>query len=493
MVKLDRNHLQLMFVSFTTTCLVIMNAGNVTFASTSLPLAQQLNSYLEQEPILNGAMVGIHIRRAETGEVLYDHLGSTRLTPASNLKLYTAVTALKVLGPDYRFVTEVLMDGPVEKGVLKGNVYIRGGGDPTLQLSNLTHFATVVKNLGIHTVEGDIVGDDRRYDGQRYSIDMPWSDEETYYGAEVSALNLSPDEDFDAGTVRLEVRPGPKVGSHASFTVTPNSSLLSIVNEVRTVENDQKGDLKFSRDHGTNDIHLTGSINLKSDKQVEWVSVGDVTTFTTSLFAEEMQKQGVTITGEAKVGVVPPDAQSVMSHPSITLRELMIPFMKQSNNGHAEVLVKEMGKVVDGRGTFAAGLKVMENILPTYGVDMSQQVIRDGSGISHVNLIRPVDVTSLLVQVKKEPWFPVFYDSLPVSGLKGKRLGGTLKNRLKTEGTKGRIHAKTGTVSTVSGISGYVQTKTQGEYVFSLLINHVLDEDQAKHAEDRLLEILANQ
>lgn len=456
-------------------------------------LSQQLDSFINEEPLFAGAMVGVSIRNQQTGELIYDHLGSTRLRPASNLKLFTAASALEVLGENYTFSTKLFVNGRVEKGVLKGDVILQGGGDPTLQQADLQAFAQSLKEIGIKRIGGQIVGDDTRYDDIRYSIDMPWSDEEAYYGAEISALTLSPDQDYDAGTVALEVKPAKKVGEKVSFTMRPDNTYVQIVNKAVTSAKDSKEDLTFSRDHSTNTITISGQIPQGATSESEWIAVFHASKFVVHLFEEELKKVGIKVDKGYRLGVTPSHARLVNEHKSITLRELLLPFMKLSNNGHGELLVKEMGKVIKGKGSFEAGLAVMNEKLTPFGMEFANQVIRDGSGISHVNLIQPNEITKLLFSIQSKSWFPSYYRALPVSGAKEKLIGGTLRYRMKQEPLVGNVVAKTGTLTTVSSISGYVKTRSEANLIFSILINNVMDEEKAKKVEDRMISILANQ
>src|SRR5699024_1646507 len=143
---------------------------------------------------------------------LPSYLGETRLRTASNMKILTSIAAVETLGADHRFKTEVAIDGTLESNVLNGNVYIKGYGDPTLLKEDLEQFAKELKAYGIHTIKGNIFGDDTWYDDVRLSQDLNWSDESNYTGAQVSALTLSPNEDYDTGTIIVEVSPGLKVG-----------------------------------------------------------------------------------------------------------------------------------------------------------------------------------------------------------------------------------------------------------------------------------------
>lgn len=483
--------LSLLFTSFLPT--VTVNAPHVKANSQSSVVNQQLDAFIKNEPFFSGAMVGVSIRSQQSGELLYDHFGSMRLRPASNLKLLTAASALEVLGENHSFSTKLFVDGSIEKGVLKGDLILQGGGDPTLQVEDLQAFAQKVKDKGIQTIRGQVVGDDTRYDDIRYSIDMPWSDEEAYYGAEISALTLSPDQDYDAGTVALEVKPAKKVGERASFTMRPENTYIHVVNEAVTGAKDSMEDLTFTRNHATNTITISGHIPQGAPSESEWVAVSNASLFVVHLFEEELKKAGIKVDKGYRLGVTPSHASIISEHQSISLSELLLPFMKLSNNGHGELLMKEMGKVVKGTGSFEDGLTVMKEKLTPLGVEFANQVIRDGSGISHVNLVRPNDLTKLLYSIQSKSWFPSYYRALPVAGAKEKLVGGTLRFRMKEAPLVGNVVAKTGTLTTVSSISGFVKTKSKGTLIFSILINNVLDEEMAKKVEDRMIAILANQ
>lgn len=452
------------------------------------PLQSQIEQILQTEADLKGAVIGISVRSAKTGDVQYDYNGNTRLKPASNMKLTTAAVALSVLGENYTFQTEVRTDGMIKGRTLKGNLYLIGRGDPTLREEDFNQLASEIKGLGITRIEGNLIGDDSWYDDVRFSPDMIWSDEDDYYGAQISALTASPDKDYDAGTVVIDVEPGKMIGDPAIISLVPQTKYVHVVNHVTTVTPEEKAKVTIKRLHGTNTVMVEGMIPLKSIRKREFVGIWEPTGYALDLFRLALERHGITVSGNVTRGKST-KSQRLAVHHSPTLAVLMVPFLKLSNNVHAEILVKELGRKGTGQGSWKNGLRVVKNELRKFGVDSDVLVLRDGSGISHINSLTVNELTKLLYQVQGKPWFKTFYDSLPVAGKKDKLVGGTLRKRM----AHLDVHAKTGTLTTVSSISGYVKIKSGETVIFSILINNILNEDKGKIIEDKLVEIIANQ
>ncbi|WP_066096643.1 D-alanyl-D-alanine carboxypeptidase/D-alanyl-D-alanine endopeptidase [Neobacillus novalis] len=472
--------------------MVIIPCGQVTAKNDREKMVQQLNQLIKNEPDLQGAIAGVSIRSDASGEIIYDHQGDVRLRPASNLKLLTAAAALNILGEDYSFPTEILTDGTMKKKILQGNLFIKGKGDPTLLKSDFDKMAAELQEIGIKKITGDLVGDDSWYDDVRYSFDLPWSDETTHYGAQISALTASPTTDYDAGSVMVMVKPGTKIGDKPVVEITPKTNYVKIVNHAATVPDDGKKEINIVRIHATNTITIEGTIPHKSMGEKDWISVWDPTRYALTLMKQSLSEQGITVTGKIKSGLVPDSAKILATHRSMPLSELLVPFMKLSNNGHAEMLMKEMGKVVKGEGSWEKGIEVLETEIAKWGLNPKTMVIRDGSGVSHVDLIPANQVSQLLFAVKKEKWFSSFIYSLPVAGAREKMVGGTLRNRLKDPEVQGKVQAKTGTISTVSSLSGYLETKSGQKLIFSILLNNLMDDEKGKKIEDRIVQLLAN-
>lgn len=445
---------------------------------------EKLNALIRQQPHLYGAMAGVSIRCGNRGVKLYDYCGDVRLHPASNMKLFTSATALSVLGEKHTFKTQLLIDGEVYCNTLHGNLYIKGKGDPTLLPIDFQRFAVTIYKKGIHFITGDVIADDGWYDDIRLSQDMMWSDEHHYYGAQISALTVSPDTDYDAGTVIVEVTPATSVGKKPRINVTPETTYIRFDNHAVTGPSYAEENIQVIRKHGRNILIIEGTIPLTSKTIKEWIAVWEPTLYALDVFEHALKKQNISWTGKTRVGRTPLHAKQLAQHQSMPLADLLIPFMKLSNNSHGEVLIKEMGKVCQREGSWKKGLETLINQLSRWGINQHTLSIRDGSGISHVNLIPANEITLLLYAIQREAWFPSFLKSLPVSGMNCRMVGGTLSNRLHGLAVK----AKTGTIHGVSTLSGYVKTENNRELIFSILLNNLLNEDDGPRIEDQIVE-----
>jgi serine-type D-Ala-D-Ala carboxypeptidase/endopeptidase (penicillin-binding protein 4) len=451
-------------------------------------MEERLEDYLAGEERLQGAVAAIHIADAETGKTLYEQHADVRMRPASNMKLLTAAAVLHELGPSHQFQTKVATDGLIKNGKLEGNLYLIGQGDPSLTYKDLQQLTIQLQNLGIHHISGDIIADDTWFDQERYSEDTTWKDESAYYGAAISALTVSPDEDHDTGTVKIEV--STDSSSHTpAIRTTPATDYITVRNHAVIVGEQEETDLDIIRTHGKNEIVISGSI-AKGEKEQEWVAVWEPTAYALHLFADYLTEAGISWKGTAKTGAAPSQSQTLLNRESAPLEELLLPFMKLSNNGHAEMFLKQIGRN-EKRGNWPDGIEEMERyLIKQLQLPVEQMVIRDGSGLSHANGITARQLTTLLINVQKASWFPSFKRSLPIAGEPERLLGGTLRSRFTDSGLTGNVTAKTGTLTGVSSLSGYMKTITGEQLVFSIVLNGLLDEEDGPVIEDHLLKLV---
>ena len=443
----------------------------VTAASTIWYEIDQLLS----DKRLKGALVGVIIADVETGSILYEHASQTRLLPASNQKILTSTVALDVLGPDYKFKTTVASDGEVRNGTLNGNIYLKGGGDPTLLATDCVNLAKKISATGIERIRGSVIADDSWFDSQRLGDGWEWNDESYYYGAQISALTVSPDTDYDAGSVIVSVSPG-NIGESPMISLNPQTDYVKLVNEAVTVNQETEDDdpITIERDHGSNTVRVQGSISHGSMPVQEWIAVWNPTYYALNIFEKALKQENIEFVSSPMISKMPENATELISHESIPLSALLIPFLKLSNNGHAEILAKSIGREVVGHGTWRAGLSTIAKHIGKRGVDVETVRIVDGSGLSTGNLISPESITRLLLAVRNASWFNNWYDALPVAGDSRRFVGGTLSNRMVNTIAANNVHAKTGSLNGVSTISGYLTDAGGRDVVFSMMFNNYI-------------------
>lgn len=423
---------------------------------------------------LAGAQVSVTVRDAPTGDVLYAHNAAARLIPASNQKLLIAAAAFAILGPEYRFRTAVLTAGRLQNGVLEGNLYLKGTGDPTMLASRYADLAGALAARGIRSVRGRLVADDSWFDDVRLGPDWSWDDEAFAFAAQVSALTVAPDEDFDAGTVIVDVHPGLAEGTPGRVILTPATQYLKIINRVKTGAAGSPATMSVDRQHGANTIVLTGSIPLGTERIRRWVSVWEPTAYAAEVFLGALAHHGVRVDGRTTFGSTPLLATELAAIESMPLGQLSVSFLKLSNNGIAEILIKAMGRRMADEGSWRAGLQVAADYLVRRGADLRDIRLRDGSGLSRLNLITTRELTKLLIDVQREPWFGYFYDALPIAGVSQRLIGGTLRSRMSGTPAQGNLRAKTGSLTGVSALSGFVTSAGRNRFVFSSLINNFI-------------------
>jgi D-alanyl-D-alanine carboxypeptidase/D-alanyl-D-alanine-endopeptidase (penicillin-binding protein 4) len=331
-----------------------------------------------------------------------------------------------------------------------------------------------VKSTGIRRITGRLVADDTWFDANRLGRDWAVDDEPQSYAAPISALTVAPDTDYDPGAVVVEARPGPAAGRPAALSVVPAVGDVTLVNRTTTGPAGAPNTLVFTREHGTNRFVVTGAIPLGAAASRDYMAVWNPTSYAATLFRAALLRHGVQIGRSVVDGATPADARTLAQRDSMTLGELLVPFLKLSNNMHAEVLLKAMGRATSGQGTWAAGLAAASGALAALGVDMTVQRQVDGSGLSRQDLLTNHQITTLLLAVRAEPWFPVWYEALPIAGATDRMVGGTLRSRMVGTPAAGNVHAKTGTLTGVSALSGYVTDATGRTLVFSMINNNSL-------------------
>lgn len=463
-------------------------------------LVRSIDGILSQ-PTLAQAWVGV---RVETlgGELLYDANGSKLMVPASNMKIITAAAGLELLGPDFTWETKVWLDAwdeaaPTDRSwlvgelpaTLSGNIYLQGGGDPTLLQEDLERVARELHNRGLRRILGDLVYDDSFFDAVRRGPGWEWDYLDAYYAAPVSGLSLSPDRDYDANTLRVSVYPGAALFDPALVTLSPSLVDVEVINEATTAGSSADGSITL-RWRDTRTLVVSGYTPHGKGPTNAWIAVEDPSPLVAGVFRRALENAGIEVRGEVVPGRVSGSTVMVSLHRSMTLAQLLVPFMKLSNNGHAEVILKTLGRKFRSQGSWSAGRAMIESFLRDVVRVPGTFQISDGSGLSRKNLITPEQIVAVLRYMADRPNFQYFYNSLPVAGARDRLVGGTLRTRLLGTPAANNARAKTGSLNNVSTLSGYVDTPSGEKLLFSIMLNHAVGVPSTTY-QDTLVNVLA--
>ncbi|MFB6273517.1 MAG: D-alanyl-D-alanine carboxypeptidase/D-alanyl-D-alanine-endopeptidase [Salinibacter sp.] len=495
--------------------LVLLMWGATTAAAQFAPEVQSARTTLQE--VVNdtieadrysGAHWGIEVTNLESGRTLFRHNPNHLFTPASNTKLLTTAAALRRLGPSYRYETGLYVDGPVRNGVLHGNLIVRGSGDPTIggyqQRKNPTavfrDWADSLKAAGITHIDGDIIGDDDPFSDVPLGEGWSWNDVPYSYAAEINGLV------FNNNAIDLEVR-GRWPGAPGQITWTPfETDFVRVRNQTRTVPQDSSSDEEYDRPFSKNIFTVRSRVH-PDETQEETLTVTEPTCYFTHVLRTVLQQEGISVRGRGvDVDDMPIDphyaadsVRQVATYRSPPLRQVVRTMNHESQNLYAEQLLRTLA-IVNRPDTTSEELTVgssdlgalaTRRELAEVGIDTSRVQMVDGSGLSRKNYLSPRAMTHLLeaMWVDAEPALrSAFYESLPVGGTEG-----TLEYRYK-DGAAARknVHAKTGTLSGVSALSGYVKTGQGTPLSFVIFCNHHMAEtDAVRAAQDAIVNALA--
>lgn len=437
-----------------------------------------------RDPSLARAHVGLVVQVAETGRILFERAPHRRFVPASNTKIVTGAVALHQLGADHRWETRLVATGPISDGTLRGDLWVVGGGDPLLDREDLGGLVDRLREAGVRSVEGDLVGDGRRYPAPQWGSGWMWTDVYSGWGAGISALRLDP------GRVRASVVPGPSLGDSARLVLRSGGPLPTIRNRARTGAPGSDVRLDFVPDPRFEPPALEGWIPSDADSVDLYLAPDHPTTHVAEAFADSLSAGEVRVAGEvrrARRGEEPTGAAWTDTLRSDSLGAVLPELLKPSDNQIAEMLIRALGVEESDRGTAEAGLDVVEDQLQEWGVEAGAIDLTDGSGMSRYNQVTPAAMTRLLRRLWQLPDFELFRDALPVAADDG-----TLDGRLLGTPAANNLLGKTGSLSSVRALSGYVRAGDGRTLVYSLLLNgYDGSGDVAIAMEDLLVEQLS--
>ncbi|PBC71005.1 D-alanyl-D-alanine carboxypeptidase/D-alanyl-D-alanine-endopeptidase (penicillin-binding protein 4) [Streptomyces sp. TLI_235] len=433
-------------------------------------LTADLDALLADARLAN-AQAGVQVLDATTGQVLYSRQPGALLTPASTMKTVTSTAALELLGADHRFTTEVRTTGTTYGGKLVGDLVLRGGGDPSLLVQDLDDLAAKVAASGITTVTGRVLADGSRYDSTPLGPGWAWDDEPYSYSPQISGLTVANDPEYQMDTVQVTVTPGA-AGEKAKVALVPAEAPMKFTGGITTGAAGSGATADVERRRGANELLLSGSIAAGAAPATYWVTVEDPATYAAKVFAGALARHGVKVQRGVQTATGSETSQPLASHDSKTLAELVVPMLKISNNGIAEHLTKEIGKVKGGKGDWATGINQVKAFLKANGLETPAGRQVDGSGLSRYDLITPAKMAGLLKVAQDKPWFNAWYNALPVAGNPDRMVGGTLAARMRGTKAENNVHAKSGSMSGVDNLMGYATAPDGHKLIFSVMVSN---------------------
>jgi serine-type D-Ala-D-Ala carboxypeptidase/endopeptidase (penicillin-binding protein 4) len=470
-------------------------------AKTSAPnTLAELKTRIEEithQPALEPGFFAVKIVSLDTGLVIYEQSANKFTRPASNMKLYTVAAALDRLTPDYHFITSVYAKEKPEDGKVKGDLIVYGRGDPSFAarfndgdyFKGINDLAARIVTAGVTRIKGDLVGDESWFNGAPLGSGWEWDDLQWSYGAQVSALTVNDN------AIDLTVKPGEKVGAPVVITSGPPATFMTIANRATTGSRGSKSDLNIYRGLGANTLEISGSLPLGDNGFTGSTAIPDPALAFVTMLKDALLKRGVKIDGrvhtlDARSGmsIVPNPSAGLMQAtnvlpqtPPVEIASIQSPpfsviashTLKPSQNLYTEIILRTLGKlnsVGPSQTNEEAGLIVVRNFLRQAGANESDLALNDGSGLSRNDMITANATVQLLTFMSKHRYFAQFRDALPIAGVDG-----TLRTRMRGTPAENNLRAKTGSLSSVASLSGYVTTAAGEHLVFSMMLNNYPD------------------
>lgn len=460
-------HRYFLFVVFFSCCATMVAAQNL--------LQTAIHAWVADQE-LKQAGISISIIDTDTKKLVASWDPNGMLAPASSLKVLTTASALIALGADYRFPTELQYDGYIDgKGVLHGNLYIKGYGDPVLGSDQMPEaddlgavmaaFQEAVQKAGIRRIEGSVVGDASYFEGRPAPESWKEEDAGNYYGAGAWALNIHENLYY------LPFSQNPKLGGKPKLGAPyPPVAGLSFVNEVTSAA---KGSGDNAYIHGGPydfSCSITGTIPLGAGTFTIKGAVPNPPLMAAQLLSNTLIVGGVEVTGEP-VSQEKADGKErtvIYTHFSPALAKIVERANQESVNLYCEALLMAIGKKKLGQGDRSSGIRVVREIWKDRGVPLDAIQLADGSGLSAGNRVSSYQLAQVIRKIHADPnLWPAFSPSLPVAGKSG-----TLSDLLKGTEAEGRIRAKSGSMKSVRSYTGIVQTKSGRSLAFSMIANN---------------------
>jgi D-alanyl-D-alanine carboxypeptidase/D-alanyl-D-alanine-endopeptidase (penicillin-binding protein 4) len=412
--------------------------------------------------------------RNSNGDILEEYNGDYLIRPASNLKLVTSAAYLDLLGPDFKFETVLYGSGEQRENRWNGDLYIRGAGDPSINgeayddpLFLFQRWYSILDSMGVEVINGNVIGHDGYFDDVPYPRGWEWDDLSYYYAPEISALS------FNKNVVDLEVRADGQPGSKPSITWFPfETPYVQFINEQRITPGDTSFDESYRRDLGSNSIYLKSTLP-EGHYETEPLSVHNPSLYFIDTFKRYLQLMGIRVEGQLLLSEEPiawneGGFTELNRHRSRPLHTMIDRLNRESDNLYAEMLLKTLVAERYGvPGSTELGLEIMKGFMNDHGFDTTAVTLRDASGMAPATLLKTSDLNRFLVDMQEMPYFDQYYNSLSVAGRNG-----TLQYRFYNSDVSNNFFGKTGFMSGVRSLSGYLNTAGGERLVITIATNN---------------------
>lgn len=429
------------------------------------PQTSQDKTLKEFEKHLQKNSIPLHhigIIVADANKILYQLNAHQSFIPASLIKLFTASALLELLSPSLKFTTHFMAKNKIKDSVLKGDLYLKGGGDPSFVSESLWNLVNNLKRTGLKTIEGDLIVDDSRFDRKIKGERLPQPSHSSY-DAPVGALS------FNWNTANIYLRPGKKRGDPVTVIVDPSPLYFANIENHAKTKKTKKRNIFIQRQtqNSRESLKISGSLPLWSPEILIYRNILRPAIWTGWNTLSFLKQRGIHVTGNVKKGEIPNKAIVLAEWKSKPLTDHVKLMMKYSNNFMVEMLVKNMVVELMGKiGNLKDGLQIIKKHLKHLGIKPQEYTMIQASGLSRKNKITPYHLLKVLKYWINHPLQPEFESALPIAGEDG-----TLKKYFKKSELKGYIHAKTGSINGVTGLAGYLATKKEGKKMFVFLFN----------------------
>lgn len=434
------------------------------------------------EDIINNAdpnvNIGISIRSLNDNKVIYQKNADRHFVPCSTIKVVTLAAALHYLGPSYRFVTKIFADENIKADGSVNNIYVQGGGDPSLMDYDLVKLAQELAQRGVKKIHGDIIVDDQIFDDVLWGRGDMWDDRSKGYAAPVAGINVNYNRQ------QLKIVPGAARGAAAHAVLWPHTHYVNVVSEAKTVDSGNNITITLERGkERQNDwpqaIHdglrqgdkiiVKGQVGKNSDGHYTTIAINDPGMFAATILKEELHRHGVKLGGKLSRKAVPIKAVKLAHHESRSLAEALIDFTKVSNNVGHDTLVKAIAANSGVKpATATAGLKLVGEFLQKeVGINANSLVTADGAGLSRYSLITPDQMVKLLDYTANH--FHMGAEFMAALSFAGE--DGLLRSRMRNENVRGYVRAKSGTMTSLSNLVGFFTDQNGERYAFAIMIN----------------------